>query len=199
MNVKRLNMLEEEQLSFFLTRRSIRRFKQKSISEQILRNCVNSARLAPTGKNLQPLEYIIVTKEKIRKKLFSNIHWAGYLSSWNPKENEQPMAYIVVIYKKDESLFYVYDVGIALAHIILYAEANNLGSCILKNLEISNIEELLQIPQSYSIDAVVALGLKNEQPVIEIDDQKKKYWLDEKEVFHVPKRPLEAVIHNQTF
>lgn len=192
-------MNEGQPFSFFINRRSIRSFKQKIIPDNILHNCVNSARLAPTGMNLQPLEYIIITKEKIRNIMFSFVHWAGYLSDWNPQENEQPMAYIVLIYKKNESSYYSYDVGIALAHIILYAEANDLGSCILKNIETAKIQELLKIPHTYSVDSVVALGYKNEHPVIEINDQEKKYWLDEAQVLHVPKRSLESIIHHQSF
>ena len=192
-------MIKDHQYRFFNTRRSIRRFKQTKIPDDILEECVNCARLAPTGKNLQPLEYIIINKDQIRKKMFSLVHWAGYLSDWNPQENEQPRAYIVLIYKNDASLYYQYDIGIALAHIILYAEAHDLGSCILKNIEISKIEEVLQIPNSYSVDSVVALGYKKEQPVIENDDLSKEYWLDEAKVMHVPKRSMESIIHHQSF
>ncbi len=192
-------MSNKQPLNFFISRRSIRRFKQLIIPEKILQNCINCARLAPTGKNLQPLEYIMVTEEKIRKKMFSYVHWAGYLSHWNPKENEQPMAYIVLIYKNNESIYYAYDVGIALAHIILYAEANDLGSCILKNIEVSKIQNLLKIPSTYSVDSVVALGYKDEQPTIEIDEEKKKYWMDQNNVLHVPKRSLDSILHDQSF
>ena len=42
-----------------LSRRSIRKFKQKSISIELLKKFVNGARLAPSAANLQPLEFII--------------------------------------------------------------------------------------------------------------------------------------------
>ncbi|MFW6144350.1 MAG: nitroreductase family protein, partial [Candidatus Natronoplasma sp.] len=35
-------------------RRSVRRYKEKKIPEEVLRKCVNAARLSPTGANLQP-------------------------------------------------------------------------------------------------------------------------------------------------
>ena len=40
----------------FIKRRSIRRFKDKPVAFDILNNCVNGARLAPSAANLQPLE-----------------------------------------------------------------------------------------------------------------------------------------------
>ena len=46
-----------------IKRRSIRRFKDMPVPYQILNNCVNAARLAPSAANLQPLEYIVVDEE----------------------------------------------------------------------------------------------------------------------------------------
>ena len=53
-----------------LLRRSIRRFQQKPIDIELLRNFVNAARVAPSAANLQPLEYFIVTEEDSRSKIF---------------------------------------------------------------------------------------------------------------------------------
>jgi len=185
--------------SLFKGRRSIRRFQQKEVSFSILKDCVKCARLAPSGKNLQMLEYVIVTDPFLRRGIFSHLHWAGYLSSWEPSENEQPMAYIVLISKKGEETLTAYDVGIASAHIVLFAEAYEIGSCILLNIDQSDIEQILEIPGTHQLEAVIALGYKMEQPVIETDDYNKEYWLDEKQVLHVPKRSLDSILHNQTF
>ena len=53
-----------------LKRRSIRRFKNVAIPYEILEKCVNAARLAPSGGNLQPLEFIIVDDEQLLAKMF---------------------------------------------------------------------------------------------------------------------------------
>lgn len=185
--------------SIFYTRRSIRRFQQKEIPFKILQECVNTARLAPSAGNIQPLEYIIVTRPDLREKLFPHLHWAGSLPDWNPDEDEQPMAYIIVIFKETDSLFYQYDVGISLAHIVLCAESNGLGSCILKNIDIEEIKHLLKIPEVYNVDSIVALGYKKEHPILETNDQNTTYWLDDHDVLHVPKYPLETILHIQTF
>lgn len=185
--------------SIFKRRRSIRRFQQKPVPFSILKECVNCARFAPSGKNLQLLEYIVVTDSSLRARLFSHLHWAGYLSSWEPSKNEQPMAYTVIISKKSEETLTAYDVGIASAHLVLFAEANEIGSCILLNVDKSDIERILEIPTMYQLDAVIAFGYKKDQPIIETDDHNKKYWLDEKQVLHIPKRSLGSILHNQTF
>ena|SRR6056297_490998 len=192
-------MNDEQIKSFFRQRRSIRRFQQKPISFSILKECVNCARLIPSGKNLQPLEYIIVTDSSLRKKLFSCLHWAGYLPSWEPSEDEQPMAYIVLINSNKNEGLVAYDVGIASAHIVLFAETKNVGSCILLNIDKQRIEQLLKLPNYYQLEGVIALGYKNESPVIETDDNNRGYWLDENQVLHVPKRSLDSILHNQTY
>jgi len=185
----------------FIMRRSIRRFQQIPLPIEDLRKCINCARMAPSGKNLQPLEYILVTEKNIREQLFQYLHWAGYLPSFNPSIKEQPMGYIIVLVDKKSSdvILTAYDVGIALAHIVLYAEFKNIGSCILKNIDVQRIQELLQVPDSFVVDSVVALGYKDENPVPENDYKNKKYWLDEVQIMHVPKRPLSSVLHEQTF
>lgn len=193
-------MMAEDKKNPFFTRRSIRRFKQDPLSESFLIDCVNCARLAPSGKNLQPIDYIVVTDPEIRKKLFSCLHWAGYLEpSWKPNDDEQPMAYIVPILKKNVSPVGPYDVGIALAHIVLYAENNDIGSCIIQNIDKVDLQTLLRIPQDYDIGGVVALGVKKEHPVLETDENKRKYYLDEENVLHVPKRPLQSLLHKQYY
>ena len=69
-----------------LSRRSIRRFKQKEISLDILKKIVNSARLAPSAANLQPLEYLVITDKNLCSKIFETIGWAGYIKpKWTPE------------------------------------------------------------------------------------------------------------------
>jgi len=41
------------------SRRTIRLFKQDAISEDLLLELVDAARLAPSASNIQPLEYIV--------------------------------------------------------------------------------------------------------------------------------------------
>ena len=53
-----------------ISRRTIRKFDQKKIDPEILKKIVNAGRLAPSAANLQPLEYLIVDDEDLRKKYF---------------------------------------------------------------------------------------------------------------------------------
>lgn len=183
-----------------LSRRSIRRFKQKLVKTDLLKKLVNAARLAPSAANLQPVEYLAVNKKELCQKIFENIGWAGYLKDWQPSKDEQPMAYIIMLISDTENPYYLRDVSLASENIVLAAEEEGIGSCILCNIKREKIKELLNIPDEFHVDSVIALGYKDEKAVVEdIDDDSIKYWRDNNEVMHVPKKKLEKVMHLNKF
>ena len=59
--------------------------------------------------------------------------------------------------------------------------------------------KILNVPSSYTIALVVALGYPNESPVEEEFKGSIKYWKDESNVLHVPKRKLGDILHRNSF
>jgi nitroreductase len=183
-----------------ISRRTIRRFTQQPLDVELLKKCVNAARLAPSAANLQSLDYFMVTEKKLCALLFDTVGWAGYIQpKWTPAEHERPTGYIVVLVKDTKNPYYQRDVGFATENIVLAAEAFGLGSCILCNINKEEIQQILQIPQDHSIDSVIALGYKAEKPVVEDMKDSVKYWRDEQQILHVPKRKLNDIIHLNRF
>jgi len=178
-----------------LSRRSIRRFEQKKIPIEILKKCVNAARLAPSAANLQTLEFIIVSNEKIGKKIFETLGFAGYLPDWNPSISEKPMAYIVILCNDSKNKWYTRDASFAAENIIITAESYNVGSCILCNIKKDEVKKILDIPNGIAVDSIVALGYKKEHPKIVDYKDSIKYYHDEKKNLHVPKKSLKKLIH----
>jgi nitroreductase len=179
-----------------LKRRTIRKYKQEKIEKDILIKLVNAARFAPSGANLQPLKYIIVDKPELLKEVFANLKWAGYLAPFgDPKEGEQPMAYIVVLV---DTLIrksgYELDAGAAIQNILLAAEEENLGACWIGSVNREALKNILKISEEYMIIDVVALGYKGEESVAEEREDSIKYYKDKNNVIHVPKRKLDEII-----
>jgi len=183
-----------------ISRRSIRRFKQKPIKLDLLKKFVEAARVAPSAANLQPLEYFIITDKNLCDKIFDTIGWAGYIKpKWTPSENERPTAYIIILVKDVNNKWYPIDVGLASENIMLAAEGEDIGSCLLYNIKREIIQEVLKIPEEVYIEGIVALGYKAEESVVENMKDSVKYWKDEQNILHVPKRKLNDITHINKF
>jgi len=185
--------------SVMVGRRTIRRFDQRPVDLGLLRQCVDVARLAPSAANLQPFDYVLVAEPEGCSALFPALRWAAYLEpAWVPAECERPVAYIVMVAKSATS-FTLRDMGLAAAHVVLLAESEGVGSCILCDIDKEKIRAVLGIPEPFSADAVIALGYKAEAPVVEEREDTVKYWRDADGLLHVPKRPLSSVMHLESF
>jgi len=183
-----------------LSRRTIRRFKQKPVDVKLLKRFVNAARVAPSAANLQPLEYFIISEKKLCARVFETLGWAGYIKpKWTPDESERPTAYIVILVREDLNKYYKWDVGLSAENIMLVAEEENIGSCILLNINRKKLREILGIPDSLYIDSVIALGYKSETAIMEDMVDSVEYYRDENDVLHVPKRKITDILHINKF
>lgn len=177
------------------SRRTIRKYLQKAVPEEVLLRCVDAARLSPSGANMQPLKYVIVNDQKLLTKVFSTLSWAGYLPDYQPRAEEMPRAYIIILLDEKISRTPNHDAGIAAMSISMVAYDEGLGSCILGAVDRAKLREIVKVPESLAIALVVALGYPAENPVVEtVKDGDIKYWLDETGVLHVPKRDLKDVV-----
>ena len=181
-------------------RNSIRRFVQDQIYDKDLLKIIDAARIAPSAANLQPLEYIIINKKEQCKAIFPNIGWAGYIKpAWKPDEHERPTAYIAIINTQPKNSYVDLDVGISMAYIVLSAQSLELDSCILCKINKNELKQTLKIPNSIELKALVALGKRNESVKREENINEVKYWRDNKEILHVPKKPLSSIIYKDNY
>ena len=78
--------------------------------------------------------------------------------------------------------------------ISLVAYDQGVGSCILGAIRRAELCRILNVPEHLKVILAVALGYPAENPVIsEIKNDDIKYWLDNNNVLHVPKRVLKDV------
>jgi len=182
-------------------RRTIRRFQKKRIPHDTLEDCLEAARLAPSGANMQPCEYIIVDDETLLPQVFSTLKWAGYITpKGNPPPGEEPTAYIVILMNRQKRpQGGDHDAGIVAAYISLVAFERGLGSCLIASVDRDRLRQILKVPDHCEINLVVALGYPNESPVVEDFRDSVKYWKDEQGVLHVPKRKLVDILRHSLY
>lgn len=185
--------------ALILKNRSYRRFVESyPIPRETLLEMVDAARLSASARNAQPLKYFIANTKELNDTIFPTLAWAGYLTDWpGPVPGERPAAYIVQLHDTTLGNNYFCDDGIAAQSILLTAAEKELGGCIIASVKKEALAKTLNLPEHLNIIQVIALGKPAEQVVIEeMENGDIKYWRDENQIHHVPKRPLDELIIN---
>ena len=182
-----------------LSNRSYRRFHQEhAVDIDTLKELVDLARLSASSTNKQPLKFILSCDPEKNAKIFPLISsWKGQIPEWpGPKEGEKPSAYIIILGDTEIRPSFGIDPGIAAQSILLGATEKGLGGCMMASIKKEAARNVLNIPSQYEILLTIALGKPNEKVVIETlsPGQDTKYWLEEDNSHHVPKRRLEDII-----
>ena len=178
--------------------RSCRRFDEKHpIASSTLRELTDLARMSASAANLQPLKYILSCEPATNAKIFDCLAWAYYLKDWpGPGLGERPGAYIIMLNDTGISKTLDCDHGIAAQSILLGAREKGLAGCMLAAVNRPKLSAVLKIPEQLKIMLVLAIGKPGE--TIVIDDLQAqgdiRYWRDEEQIHHVPKRRLEDII-----
>ena len=188
-------------------RRSIRRFKDKPVAYEALEKCVDAARLAPSGRNNQVCEYIVINDATVLPGIFENIGGSVRLppEKGGPRPEQTARAYIIVLINKtfegnaNRRRVTNYDIGMAAENIMLVAQEQGIGSCPVLMYDESAIKPILNIPDNYDIGLVIVMGYPDESPVVEVAMDSVEVRVDEKGVRHVHKRKLADIIHHNKF
>lgn len=183
-----------------LKNRSYRRFDQsKPITKPELLEFIDLARNSASGRNLQTLKYFISFDSETNAKIYPTLSWAGYLKDWDgPAEGERPSGYIIIAEDTLIGKNLVHDQGISAQTILLAAVEKGYGGCMIYSVKRSELAEIIKLPANLEIVLVLALGVPVERVVIEPlpESGDIKYWRDDKQVHHVPKRDLKDIVVN---
>jgi nitroreductase len=178
--------------------RSYRRFDEShTISRETLVELVSLARCTASAANRQPLKYILSTDPEMNARIFSCLAWAAYLKDWDgPAPGERPSAYIVILLDELIAKNCLCDDGIAAQTILLGAVEKGIGGCMIASIQREKLGLELEIPDHFEIRLVLALGEPAER--VELEDLGPegdiRYWRDEEDIHHVPKRKVEELI-----
>ena len=178
--------------------RSYRRFDQSArIPLSTLRELVDLARMSPSGGNKQPMKYMLISSAEVCERVFPFLRWAAYLKDWDgPEEGERPAAYVILLGDIEITTNFSVDPGIAMQTLLLGAAEQGYGGCMLASILRDELRTALEIPDRFEILFVVALGKPVETVAVEAvgADGDIKYWRDDQQVHHVPKRALADLI-----
>lgn len=132
-------------------RRSVRKYLNKKVDLNILKDIADCGRLAATARNIQPCRFVIVTDEK-RKKELSQIVTSGRFI-------DDASACILVF--SEETQFMIEDGSAATQNILLAAKAHGLGSCWVagyKRPYQEEVERFIGVPENIKLISCVSVG-----------------------------------------
>ena len=138
-------------------RRSIRNFLDKEIPDQILIDLVDCGRLAPTGYNRQPWEFVVITDEKLKKEIANLARYGRFIKDAG--------ACIAVFCNKKEAFTLLEDACAATENIIIAAQNYGLGTCWVNSYQKEHspkVEKLLNAPEEMVLTTIIAVGYHEE-------------------------------------
>ena len=182
-----------EKTAFLKDIRSIRTYQDKPIDKAILEDLVDAARMAPTARNIQPWEFVVIDDKAVLNEL-AETHANGRFIK------DAAAAIMVLCHKSSE--YYIEDGSAATQNIIISARLYDLKSCWIggckgpyyENDDIpmcegvpckippmyddlcTRLKEIVKAPMDLEVISIVSLGYSDED-------------------FKAQKRPLNEVMH----
>lgn len=154
-----------DNLELLKFRRSIRSFSNKQISQVDLEKLIDAARFAPTARNVQPWELVVVTD---KHKLLALSELAE-----NGKFMAQAAAGIAVFCA--DTKYYLEDGCAVTCNILLAATALGIGSCWIagdKKPYSEQVNILLGTPLNFKLISLIALGYSQEEGCFKLSEKR---------------------------
>lgn len=147
-----------------INRRSIRKYTQSKISDKLLEKIVQAGLSAPSAKNMQPCEFVVVTDRDTLDRL-SDIrpYWKMLKTA--------PASIVTLanlsVYEPDASEMYVQDCSAATENMLLAAESLGLGGVWLglypHERPMQDVQALFGIPKNVIPISVISIGHPDEK------------------------------------
>jgi nitroreductase len=162
-------------LDVIKARKSIRAYKDKALSKEIIKDILEAAQHAPTARNLQELEYRVITNKALIEKINAGISKAMQSEGMplkGPPGAKPNFFYgaplLVLITGPKDNLWATVDAGLAAQNIMLYATSIDLGSVFIGMAKLiekdKSLLKTLHIADDKAIVAAVICGYPAENP-----------------------------------
>ena len=154
-------------------RRSIRKFKADKVSHSLLESIISVSSFSPSWKNTQITRYIAIEDTSIIQKIADE-----FTPEFNGNIVRQVSTLMAVTFikgrcgferdgsfsTKKEDRWQMFDVGAACQTFCLAAHEAGLGTVIMGIWDEDGISELLDIPETQELAALIAIGYPDIEP-----------------------------------
>jgi len=145
------------------TRRSVRKYQNKPVPPELIEEAVKAAMFAPSARNQQPWDFIIVDKRELMDKVPSFSPHAGMSKG-------APAGVLVCFNKEYENAegFFPQDLGAATQNLLLALHAAGLGAVWTgvypREDRMAGFVKMLNLPANVIPYAFVVIGYPEKEP-----------------------------------
>lgn len=150
-------------------RRSVREFSSTKIEHDILKQILETARIAPSSSNRQAWHFVVIDDPEIIKQIPKQVAMGDkIILSWMTNApcvivgcySKALTHRIAQVFDHENHLI---DISIAMTHICLAATALGIGSCFVGWFNTKKLKKRLNLPARYKIAVLLALGYPAEE------------------------------------
>jgi nitroreductase len=157
-----------EPLNLIKTRRSVRRYSNKNVSNELIEEIIDAARFAPSAHNHQPWKFIVTRDKDKLEEIAEDSKYAKFIST-------APVAIIVCAdYENSQTrkankdyfvkYFCIQDTAAAIQNILLSAHSLGLGTCWIGDYNEEKLTEIFKIKEPYYPVGIISVGFTDKQP-----------------------------------
>lgn len=150
--------------SQFINRWSPRSFLEQEIPEDVLLSLFEAARWAPSASNVQPWRFIIARTQEDRERFHSFILPGNLV--WCAKAPVLAVILSQTETDRGDNGWHAFDAGAAWGYLALEAHNKGLITHAMGGFDPEKAREVLNVPDDYAIQAVVAIGYQGEKEIL---------------------------------
>ncbi len=158
-----------EAIEMIQQRRSVRKYSDKMVDRELLKEIIEVARWAPSWANYQIARYTIVDDEQMIEAIH-NRGVGGFAYNMSTLRNTKCVVVLSYVEGKSGKLdpskfattkgegWEMFDSGIACQTFCLAAHAKGLGTCIFGVIDDEEIAKIISLPATEHVAAIITCG-----------------------------------------
>ncbi len=153
-------------------RRSIRRYKDKPVPNELLGRLFEAARWAPSWANTQCWHFVVVRDDEVKKKIQETV------SPRNPSSLALVNAPVLLVvcgqlkrsgfysdqYPTKFGDWFMYDLGLATQNLCLAAHEAGLGTVIVGLFDHEKVGNIVKLPPEHEVLILIPVGYPDHEP-----------------------------------
>lgn len=141
----------ENLLQFLKSRRSIRSFQEKKISDKEIGMILEAGRWAPSASNRQPWEFIVVKSESIRQELARTAVYGKFI-------REAPVLIAIIGKVNQNPKWYIQDTSLVSMNMMLMAWSLGIGTCWIGSMDRDKAKHILGLGKNDYVLTILPMG-----------------------------------------